>query len=90
MVQRSYFLPTLEFESMHPNQRYAVQWNSWKRECINSITIQRKALLRSITELCDDGLPIDPSALVIKSEEDLIARLEARIIRSKNFPLQEA
>jgi hypothetical protein len=73
----------------HPNDLSARQWNDWKRKCIDSIAMQRTEVLRSITKLCGDGLPIDPTILGGESEEDFRARLEARIVRPKNFPLQE-
>jgi hypothetical protein len=51
--------------------------------------MQRTEVLRSITKLCGDDLPIDPTILGGESEEDFRARLEARIVRPKNFSLQE-
>jgi hypothetical protein len=73
----------------HPCLLNASQWDNWKTKLINAILKFRRTTLEYVTEVCEDYHPIDSNALVIESEEDLRALLNERIVRPKNFPLQD-
>jgi hypothetical protein len=77
-------------ENLHPSLLDAEQWKVWKLASIDAFENLRNRFVTNITEMDESGypVPIDPNE-IIGSSEELIIRLIAKIVRPRNFPLQE-
>jgi hypothetical protein len=76
-------------ENLHPSRLDAEQWKVWKIASVDTFEILRKKFVTNITEIeRGNPIPIDPNE-IIESSEELIIRLIAKIVRPRNFPLQE-
>jgi hypothetical protein len=84
-ISRWYGFTTVKNGEPHPSPLKIEQWNAWREGAIKTILELRGNISRRINMFCEDKRPIARDAAV-KSEADLRAQLEARIVRPQNFP----